>query len=196
MKSLLRLTVLLTLFSLAGACFASQITIQSVTPSSTWNTYDVQNIINGAGLVGNLHDNYWHDMWITNNTPTGWLIFDLGAVYSLDHAAVWNYNGVCCGLDRSVKNLDVLLSNNGVNYTLFGSFVLTEGTGGWIPADILALNGASARYIEFDLNSTYGAPDYIGLSEVQFYGGIPEPASMLLLASGVLAAARALRNRA
>jgi hypothetical protein len=188
------------LVSLAVTCFAGKITIQSVTPSSTWYTYNVQNIINGAGLnqAGTLHDWNWQNMWVTNDTGTGWLKFDLGAVYSLDYSLVWNYNGVCCGLDRSVKNMDVLLSNDGVNFTYFNSFVLTEGTGNWIPADTLSLTGASARYIEFNLLSDYGDPDYIGLSEVQFYGptGTPEPATMLLLGSGVLAVARKLRNRA
>jgi hypothetical protein len=197
MKLLLRSAVVITLILLAGTCFADQITIQSVTPSSTFFTYDVNNLINGSGLVGNLHDNDWEHMWITDGTPTGWLIFDLGAVYSLGYASVWNYNAICCGLDRSVLDMDVLLSNDGVNYTLFGSFVLTEGTGGWIPPDTLALTGASARYIKFNLNSDYGDPDYIGLSEVQFYGATtPEPASMVLLGSGVLALARKLRKRA
>jgi hypothetical protein len=64
--------------------------------SSTFFTYDVNNLINGSGLVGNLHDNDWEHMWITDGTPTGWLIFDLGAVYSLGYASVsWPWHASC-----------------------------------------------------------------------------------------------------
>lgn len=173
----------------ASTSFAGNIPIVGVTASSTWSTYDVNNLINGAGLSGGLHDNFWHDMWMDNyQDPTPTLVFDLGAVYTLDSTSIWNYNAICCGLDRSVKSLDILVSTDDVLFSLVGSFGLTEGTGDWIPADVLSLSGATGQWVKFHLTGNYGDPDFTGLSEVQFSGNsgqVPEPASGLLLLAGV-----------
>lgn len=83
--------------------------------------------------------------------------------------------------------MDVLLSSDGTNYTADGSFVLTEGTGSALPTQTLGLGGATARYVKFDLNTTYGSTGNIGLSAVPFDGAAAsEPGTLALLAAGLI----------
>lgn len=169
-----------------GSAFSAPIPVSSVTASSTFYTYDVNNLINGNGLIGDLHSGDFRGKWITNETPTGTLIFDLGGVYEVSSTSIWNYGPGCCGDERSVKDLDIKSSVEGTIYTTIGSFVLNQPQTDPFAADILAFN-TTARYIEFDLNSMYGGDIYIGLSEVQFNGSpVPVPAAAWLLSSGLL----------
>lgn len=169
-----------------GSAFSAPISVSSVTASSTFSTYDVINLINGNGLTGDLHSGDFKGKWITNGTPTGSLIFDLGGVYDVYSTSVWNYGPGCCGDDRSVQDLVVKSSVDGVAYLTVGSFALNQPQPDPFAAETLALNTA-ARYFEFDLNSNYGARIYIGLSEVQFNGSpVPVPAAAWLLGSGLL----------
>jgi hypothetical protein len=169
--------------------FAGNIPVVSVTASSTFSSYNVNNLINGSGLSGGLADSNFHNMWMNNGGSTATLVFDLGAVYTLDSTSIWNYNASCCGLDRSVQSLDILISANDVAFTAVGSFSgLPEGTGNPIPADVLSLSGATGRWVEFNITSNYG-DEFSGLSEVQFSGNsgaVPEPDSGLLLLAGVV----------
>ncbi len=171
-----------------GVANATPIVVQSVTASSTFYTYDVNHLIDGSGLSGGLHDNDFEHMWLTNGTTTGSVTFDLGGLYALTQALVWNYNWnnntPCCTLSRGVMNMAVLGSLDNTSFFSMGSFLLTEGTGGLIPADVLSLNSSIARYVRFDLQSDFGDPSYIGLSEVQFEV-MPEPATLLLLGTGL-----------
>jgi hypothetical protein len=168
--------------------FAGNIPVASVTASSTFGTYDVNHLIDGSGMSGGLADDNFHNMWMDSGGSTPTLVFDLGAVYTLGSTSIWNYNADCCGLDRSVQSLNILVSTDDVTFTPVGSFSgLPEGTGNPIPADVLNLSGAIGRWVEFDITSNYGA-DYTGLSEVEFStdtGQVPEPASGLLVLAGV-----------
>jgi hypothetical protein len=123
-------------------------------------------------------------MWMNNGGSTATLVFNLGAIYSLDSTSIWNYNADCCGLNRGTQSLNILVSTDDVNFALVGSFSgIPEGTGAPIAADVLSLSGATAQWVEFDITSNYGAP-YTGLSAVQFSAGpagAPEPSSGLLL---------------
>jgi hypothetical protein len=109
-------------------------------------------------------------------------------VYTLDSTSIWNYNADCCGLNRSVQSLNVLVSTNDVTFSPVGSFSgLPEGTGNPIPADILSLSGVAGQWVEFDITGNYGG-GFAGLTEVQFsgeVGQVPEPASGLLLLAGL-----------
>ncbi len=162
--------------------------------------YSPSYLIDGSGLSGGLHDNnYQYHMWASDGVhSTATLDFDLGALWILDNALVWNYNWEVM-LARGTRGLTILVSSNGVDYNTVGDFTLTRGTGGLIPADVLALEGTPARYVRFSLTSNYGDTGYIGLSEVQFDGSnaVPEPASGLLVLLGLSSGAgwRALRQR-
>lgn len=185
------------LLVVCSAANAGVISVSDVTPSSTFYTYDVNNLVNGAGLSGNIHDGTWSNKWMTNQTVTGTLTFDLGTIYDISSTSIWNYGGGCCGDGRSVKDIEILTSIDGLTYSSIGSFVLSQSATASITADVIALN-TTAQYIRFDLNSNYG-DSYTGLSEVQFNGdaaAIPEPFSFALLALGFIGIGFSRRKKA
>lgn len=166
---------------------AVPIAVTNVTPSSTFYTYNPVNLTNGSGLTGNLHSGDWQNKWMTDETVTGSVIFDLGSVFDVGSSSVWNYGGGCCGAGRSVKDLSVEASVNGVTYFNVGDFVLDQVPTDPIPSQSIALN-VTAQFFRFNLNSNYG-DTYTGLSEVQFFEGsvvrVPAPATLMLLGLGL-----------
>lgn len=181
--------VLALFITAASSAMASNVPVASVSASSTFSSYNVNNLINGAGLSGGLHDNNYANMWMSDyGDVTATLTFNLGATYTLDSASVWNYNAKCCGLDRGVDNFNILVSTDGVNFTLAESVTgLPEGTGSPIAADVIGLPNVTASYVEFQVLSNYG-DYYTGLSAVQFDGTLgtdttvtPEPSYGLLM---------------
>ncbi len=166
-------------------------------------------------------------MWLTTgSTTSAWIIFDMGTPVTFDQLYVWNYaevaqanNPVPLDLtERGAKNVAVYADNNPTPTTLIQSFVFNKanptpvgsmnvgGAGAWnldysTAADNYSLNApVMARYIMFNISSTYGANNgqYIGLSEVRFGETVPEPASMSLfmMGMGLTLAGRKLRRSA
>lgn len=179
-----------------GTVHAVEIDVADVTASSTFHTYSVENLINGAGLTGGLHSGNWIDKWLTNGTVTGSLTFDFGSTFNVATTNVWNYGPGCCGDGRSVKDLGISYSTNGVDFTSFSNFVLTQPVTDPFAAQTLNL-GFNARYVQFSLNSNYG-DSYTGLSEVKFFtSAVPEPETYAMLLAGLgLLGAVARRRKA
>lgn len=177
----------------AGAT-AQELTPVSVTASTTFSTYNVDNLINGSGLSGGLHDENYLNMWMSDGEVTPTLVFDLGANMALSGAEIWQYNAACCGFDRGVHGLDISVSGNGVTFTPAVSTTLTESAGGNIPAQVVSFS-ATGRYVKFSVTSNFGADGgYTGLSEVRFTGQQAPAAEAIPLLStwGLLALAGAL----
>lgn len=152
----------------ATSASAQVVTPVSVTVSSTFSTYDEANLIDDSGLAAGLHDEDFSNMWMSNtNDVTPTLTFDLGAVYDLTGAQIWQYNATSIDLSRGVNGFNILSSQDDVTYTPVTSASLTISPGGPIPAQIVSF-AATARYVRFVVTSNHGSPNYTGLSEVKF----------------------------
>jgi len=191
----------LSAVALAAVAFtsaqAAEIAVSSVTASSTFFTYNVNNLINGNGLVGTDHTGNWENKWLLNGTTTGTVTFDLGSLFKVGSSTVWNYGPGCCGDGRSVKDLGVSVSTDGINFSSSGNFVLTQPTTDPFPGQNLALNDVNARFVRFSINSNYGDDTYSGLSEVKFYGtAVPEAETYAYALVGLGVVGLALRRKA
>jgi F5/8 type C domain len=187
--NLIQKLVVTAAFSASPLSSNAAIVISSVSASSTFANYQLANLTNGSGLFGGLHSGRYQDKWLSaegQTQPT--LTFDLGSVYALTNTSIWNYGGGCCGTDRNVKELDILLSTDGTNYNSLGMFSLSNPTTAFFGADIIGLAG-NARYVRFDVLSNYGGLSFTGLSEVQFNGqavsAVPETATWLMMIAGI-----------
>jgi hypothetical protein len=98
---------------------------------------------------GNFANNWQSDF--TFNLPlTGFVDFDLGAVYPIERLAIWN---------RSLQNIEIQVSENlGDPMVSAGNFVLTNHLNfpfSYVP-EILELEGTfDARYLRIDISSAY-----------------------------------------
>jgi hypothetical protein len=182
--------------ALSAPVFAADINVVNVTASSTFHTYNANNLINGSGLTGNLHSGDWSTKWLTNGTTTGTLTFDVGSKKSFSNTTIWNYGTGCCDIARSTKDLAIRYSNDGINFTNFANVRLAQPKGDPFAGETFGLN-FNARYVQFGLNSNYGA-SYTGLSEVKFTSAVspvPEPETYAMLLSGLGLMGAAARRR-
>ena len=192
----------------APATAATLIAPVGVTASDTFplfGQYKAENLIDGSGLTGGLHDADYANMWMTDlGVSTATLTFDLGQAYKLSGADIWNYNfGVeefASTLDRASKAFRISISTDGLTYTQVLAGQLSRGTGQALAAESFGLGG-TARYVQIALDGnhqkypeTYGyAP--IGLSEVRFTGSaVPEPSTWAMMITGFGLAGAALRS--
>ncbi len=173
------------------------------------------NVVSGAGLNGtpgafsNAPDG---TMWLTkgngvyqgpaDTSPS--ITFDLGSLYNLTSAQVWNYNESSGNpgffTKRGVKTMDAQASMDGTTFAMIAvniNLAQAPGTNDTAFAQTLAWAG-TAEYIRFsNLVSWGGDNGFVGLSQVQFFGtaaatasaSVPEPISIALLGFATLAAA-------
>ena len=184
----------------AAPAVAAPVVIQpvAVTASSTFWTYDAQNLINGSGLSGGLHDGNYNNHWMTDTTgEPAWLVFDLGKVARLADIRIWNYNvdfGMGYSLVRGAKDFTVSLSTDGVTFAPVIAGTLAKGAGLPLPAQVHALSG-DARYVRLDLVNNHGDQwQWTGLGEVRL-GAVPEAATWAMMIMGFGLVGTAMRRR-
>ena len=117
------------------------------------------------------------------------IVYDLGGSYVLDSLRVWNYNEANQYLNRGAKNVEILVSTNNVNFTSLANVVFNKAPG-VSNADFsqtISLVTQPIRYIKLDIKNNYGDAGYTGLSEIQFYGSVPELSTRILLVLGLIA---------
>lgn len=184
--------------------------IDGVTTTSsvgTFGTYDIEALTNGEGLstpgsTDATHDTNFSDMWLSgNNNTSGSLLFNLGDVFSLDTIDIWNYNAICCGLDRGVMEFDLEVSTDGVTFSsLLGTSMLAQSIGlETLDSEQFSLGGMIGQYVRLNIFNNYGDTTYVGLSEVMFSGealaAVPIPATLPLLVLGLGGLGFAARRR-
>ena len=171
-----------------GQAIASSINVGSVTASSTYSGWDIDNIINGVGLSGSppLHDEITkNNAWMSDSgDKTGWLIFDFASTYTVTSTDVWQY-GHWNVNPRGVNVFQILSSINGTDYTFVTDATLQKVGTTPNAAESFSL-ATNARYIKFDIQSNWGDGLLTGLSEVQFNGSpVPIPSAIWLLGTAL-----------
>jgi hypothetical protein len=139
-----------------------------------------------------------------------WVQYDFGQVFTLDSAHVWNYNdsrtglggftatgtfGVYSNFGRAIHQLDILISTNNVDWTVWANNVIfpdtslsTNNPGFDLESTINQnFNNTQARYVRFKVDDNWknDVSGYVGLAEVKFYA-IPEPSALALVGLGLL----------
>lgn len=205
-------TVSLFAFSEAKAAVITTTTVDLV--SSSFTNRPGSDVVNGAGFISGMPGAFSVDptgtMWLnagaSDSNPT--ITFDLGGLYNLSSARIWNYNEnlgtPSVELARGVKTLSVQTSTDDSIFTTIANITLNEAPGVNTVdfSQVVDLVSGPVEFIRFaNLVSFAGTGQFTGLSQVQFSGNavvadtsVPEPFSAPLLAVG-LAATWLLRRR-
>jgi hypothetical protein len=229
MKKLKTLIFVVSALSATASVHGAIVIPVGVTTSSFYNggggdSRDPINTINGSGLSGigavetqghnqNPNPSLGGGMWLTNNTVTATITFDLGSVQTIDQLIIWNYSEqvykssdgslIFDYTTRGVKNFTLLADNVATPTTTIGSFTLSQaastvsvvltpynatnsyGADFTEAAQTLTLSSpVTAQYFTFAVSSSYG-DIYTGLSEVRF-NAVPETSSVALLGLGLV----------
>jgi len=96
-----------------------------------------------------------------------WIQYDLGQIYYIDKAQIWNYN-VVNQTGQGFKSGTIHASNDGVNWSSLGSFSWSEASG-LVGYEGFAQNiEITGRYLHFSADSNFDGGDCFGLSKVNF----------------------------
>ncbi len=123
-------------------------------------------------------------MWLNNGSfvePNDFdpeITFDLGSVRSIDRMKIWNYNETLEGrpelLGRGVSSANILVAGEDQVFTTLISeqdFDVAPGDATIDFGQIVDLMDVQARYVRFEILGNHdGDNDFVGLSEVRFFG--------------------------
>jgi hypothetical protein len=106
---------------------------------------------------------YWHSRWVNNPAvyPHEFTI-DLGTVKAANGLSVTQRSG----LSRSVKEAELLISNDGVNFTSVGNYVLSNTNG---PQYIGLNTTKSFRFMKLIVKSAWDGLQFASLAEIGLY---------------------------
>jgi hypothetical protein len=135
-----------------------------------------------------------YNAWrVPSNTPSeadGTLLFDLGEVYNLSAAYVWNYGEIFSDLyynARGAKDISFSFSVDGVSFSSPAPFSLTRAPNA-VTYEGEALGfGASpvaAQFVKLWALNNYGDGSFTGLGEVRFIA-VPEPTTGVAMLGGL-----------
>ena len=145
------------------------------------NTSDPpQRMIDGSGLTGTgrtaVHTcvYYSRTWWYSqggSRVASQWVEFDLGAAYTISNALVWQLAAARLGT-RGVREFTIKVAGpEKVFSTLSTGNVLNQATcPDEEPVQVVPLAATNVRHVRFEIQSNWGAPNIVGLSEVRFEG--------------------------
>lgn len=151
---------------------------RAVQASSSDEGTEASNLINHSGLRNRDADNLEEHsvdaahMWRTaKGDAQGWIEFDLGTVQSLDTICLWNFNDAWY-TDRGVRKADISVWTQDAGWQKIRDDLPIERAQGSEDYDdpmYVKLDGVKTQKVRFDDLASFGDPDSVGLSEVQFF---------------------------
>jgi hypothetical protein len=173
-------------WNFATELLAYPITNVTVTASSFEPDYPPERVIDGSGLVNDLHATDPDTMWRTEglDAASAWIQFDFDKVYELQQMVVWNYNSDFESLlGWGFRDVTVEYSADGTSWSRLGDFVFNQSPGrDDYASDIaVAFGGIPVRQVKLTVTSNWGGMGTFGLSEVRFlsipaFARQPQPA--------------------
>jgi hypothetical protein len=147
-------------------------------------------------------------MWMSNGPDASsqagqYITFNLGSPELLTGFHLWNYNEAYAGgssyTDRGLDDVTLSFSADGSDFSTIPSQEvdgLTEATGlaSYTGETYTLATPVDAQYVRMTIITSYGDPEYNGISEIRFLAPVPEPASLGVVglsAMGLLARRRA-----
>ena len=121
------------------------------------------------------HSTNWFDAWVScetsispNSSKSHWIMYELDALYKIDKFKIWNINDPS-HLEWGTKNLLIEYSEDGKNWFIADSFVLTKATGtnDYEGDDWIDLNIPKAKFLLLTSLTNFKGDCY-GFSEVKF----------------------------
>ncbi len=121
------------------------------------------------------HSTNWFDAWVScetsispNSSKSHWIMYELDALYKIDKFKIWNINDPS-HLEWGTKNLLIEYSEDGKNWFIADSFVLTKapGTNDYEGDDWIDLNIPKAKFLLLTSLTNFKGDCY-GFSEVKF----------------------------
>jgi len=139
------------------------------------------------------HDSQPGTDW-TATSNTGAAVFDLGSLYRVNAAALWNFGGTGGNISFGIDDLTLEYSIDNVLFNSIGAFSLTQGVTGVVtPADVLSFGAIDARYIRMNVLTNFGNGSALG--EIAFRQAVPEPGTLAILGLGLVGLAATHRRR-
>ncbi len=121
------------------------------------------------------HSTNWFDAWVScetsispNSSKSHWIMYELDALYKIDKFKIWNINDPS-HLEWGTKNLLIEYSEDGKNWFIADSFVLTKapGTNDYEGDDWIDLNIPKAKFLLLTSLTNFKG-DCHGFSEIKF----------------------------
>ncbi len=137
------------------------------------------NLINGSGLRDvdfddlNEHRANPSYMWRSaKGDMKDWLEFDFAAPQKLSAICVWNYNDTW-HTNQGVRKMSISVWTQETGWQKIRAeqpVDQAEGGDSYDEPTIIKLDATTVQKVRFDALTNFGDPDYVGLSEVQFFG--------------------------
>ena len=124
----------------------------------------------GTGCYVHTNEIYSDGNCMWNGETNAWLIFDLGKSFSVNGFYVWNYNEGGGWNSRSVKELEILTSEDGKTWRHLDKVTLRQATGqDEEPGETIKFKEpVRTRFFKWQILSNYRGGEMSGLSEVRF----------------------------
>ncbi|MCW1925685.1 autotransporter-associated beta strand repeat-containing protein [Luteolibacter arcticus] len=185
MPKLLAFSAPLMLSPLAAAAAPVAGVTATASTSYVHGSISTANLVNNSGLsvpndVTATHagfgegggGNGWHSSGgVVDNE---FVTLNLNGTYNIAHIHLWQMSQTG-NLGRGVKQIDLLVSTNGTDFTPVASDLqLTQSAGGPVAAQTFPINQAGITHVRIGIDSAWSGAtnEYVGLSEVKFTEGV------------------------